>query len=68
MSHDPEVRTMDPADAHPLLLRWTAWRMEGRRIAVILSEMGERDRAKALSAAVDAAIVAVGDAIPRTRE
>lgn len=68
MSHDPEVHTLDPADAHPLYLRWMNWLNDGLRIAVALARSGEIERARRLEAAVDAAIVAVGDSIPRTRE
>lgn len=68
MTAPPFVRTLDPADAHPLYLRCLAWRLEGLRIAAALSKMGKQSRAKALTAAVDAAALAVGDAIPRLRE
>lgn len=64
----PEVHTLDPAGAHPLYLRWMSWRSEGLKIAAELANAGEVITARKLRDAVDSAIVAVGDAIPRTRQ
>ena len=68
MKPTPEARTMEPEEAHPLYLRWLAWRGSGMQLAAALARAGHRDAALAIRDGVDTAIRGAHEKIPRTRE